>query len=62
VSEDDKVRDYVIVTERGKDTRSLVAKHVVRRGYELLLLKPAEWNLEDIFLKIVTQEQEEALT
>ena len=52
-------RDYLVVSERGRDVRSLLAKCILDSGLELLTLKAAEWNLEDIFLKIVTQEPEE---
>jgi len=61
LSEAGEVREYSIVSERGKDARSQVATNIVRNGFELLMLKPAEWNLEEIFLKIVTSEQQEVL-
>jgi len=54
-----KERDYKIVSEQGKEIRSQLARRVFESGFELLTLKAAEWNLEDIFLKIVTKESEE---
>ena len=52
-------RDYRILCRRGKDVRSEISKCILESGLELLSLKPAEWSLEDIFLKIVTSEQKE---
>ncbi len=55
-------RDYRILCRRGKDARSEIAKFILDSGMELLSLKPAEWTLEEIFLKIVTSEPKELIS
>jgi ABC-2 type transport system ATP-binding protein len=56
VHEAGRVRQYLITAEKNSEIRTRVAKAVLDAGFELHSLKPAEWNLEDIFLKIVTSE------
>jgi len=51
-------REYLITSERGNEIQSQVARKILDAGFELLTLKPTEWNLEDIFLKIVTRDEE----
>ncbi len=57
--EEGKVRHYLVTAERESEIRNRVAKTILNAGFELLALKPSEWNLEDIFLKIITSEGEE---
>ena len=49
-------RNYRIWAERGSDTSSQIAHVIMASGFELLELKTVEWSLEDIFLKLVTNE------
>jgi ABC-2 type transport system ATP-binding protein len=55
-------REYAIAVKQDKDIRSELARHILDSGFELLSLKLTEWDLEDIFLKIVTCETEEAVS
>ncbi len=50
-------RDYRIRSRKSSQARSQIARLVTESGFELLELKTAEWSLEDLFLKIVTDEE-----
>ncbi|OGX05477.1 MAG: hypothetical protein A3G87_09735 [Omnitrophica bacterium RIFCSPLOWO2_12_FULL_50_11] len=52
-------RDYLIVAEHGKEIQSELARRILFSGFELLTLKPVEWNLEEIFMNVVTSEVEQ---
>ena len=54
----DKAGDtYTVETEKDKDLRSQIAKRVVEEGFELLELRSRSMSLEDVFLKLVTEEE-----
>ncbi|MBN2322893.1 MAG: ATP-binding cassette domain-containing protein [Spirochaetes bacterium] len=50
---------YTVETDKGNDLRPLIAKRVVDEGFELLELSSRAMSLEDVFLKLVTVEEEE---
>ncbi len=47
----------VIDTEKDKDLRAEIARKVVEGGFSLLELKARSMTLEDVFLKLVTEEE-----
>jgi ABC-2 type transport system ATP-binding protein len=47
----------VIDTEKDKDLRAEIARKVVESGFSLLELKARSMTLEDVFLKLVTEEE-----
>jgi ABC-2 type transport system ATP-binding protein len=47
----------VIDTEKDKDLRAEVARKIVEGGFSLLELKARSMTLEDVFLKLVTEEE-----
>jgi len=47
----------VIETEKEKDLRAQIAKTIVESGFGLLELKSRAMSLEDVFLKLVTEEE-----
>ena len=49
-------RDYQIRLRKGSEFRSQIARSIMEAGFELLEFKTSEWSLEDIFMKVVTQE------
>lgn len=48
---------YTVEMEKDKDLRSQIAKRVVEGGFELLELRSRSMSLEDVFLKLVTEEE-----
>jgi ABC-2 type transport system ATP-binding protein len=52
---------YSVAHEVGADVREEIAAAVVNAGYGLLELRQAGMSLEDIFLKLTTDENEPAL-
>jgi len=50
----------VVETDRSMDVRPEIARRVVESGRDLLELKLMDLSLEDIFMQLVTEEQEEA--
>jgi len=50
--------EYRIIYKKDKDLRPLISKRVVEAGIELLGIRQISMSLEDIFLKIVVQEEE----
>lgn len=46
-----------VESERGHDLRSVLAAKIVQNGYELYELRPVSLSLEDIFLKLTTEEE-----
>lgn len=53
----EKVNKYVIICERGKDKRQEISSKIVNNGFILLEMKLKEMSLEDIFLKLITKEE-----
>ncbi|MCC6895634.1 MAG: ABC transporter ATP-binding protein [Anaerolineae bacterium] len=49
---------YAIRVKPGKDVRGEVAQKVIEGGYRLLELRPVAMTLEDMFLDLVTKEQD----
>ncbi len=50
-------RQYAVECTTGQDMRHKLASEIVRGGWRLLELKSTEMSLEDIFLKLTTEEQ-----
>ena len=50
---------YSVVARRGNDLREILAKTVVDRGWGLMRLETVSMSLEEIFLKLTTEEQEQ---
>jgi ABC-2 type transport system ATP-binding protein len=56
----DVATSFVIESEHGRDLRREVARAIVERGWGLLELRPADMTLEEIFIRLVTEEDQEA--
>ncbi len=54
----DHTFEYVVETTKEADLRARLAQAVVGKGWGLLELRPADLSLEDIFLRLVTEERE----
>ena len=52
-------RSFVVVSERNRDLRREVSRLIVKRGWGLLELRPADMSLEEIFVRLVTKEAQE---
>jgi len=50
---------YTIDVEKDRDLRAGIAKKIVENGFDLLELKTKSMSLEDVFLKLVTEEERE---
>ena len=48
---------YIIDVEKDKELRALIARKIVESGYALLEMKTRSMSLEDIFLRLVTEEE-----
>ena len=48
---------YIIDVEKDKDIRAELARKVVEKGFGLLEFKPRMLSLEEVFLKLVTEEE-----
>ena len=46
--------DYIVYTKDGKDTRGEIVKLLVENGIEVVMMKPVEMTLEEVFIKTVT--------
>ncbi len=59
----DEARDatvsFVVESERSRDLRREVSRMIVERGWGLLELRPADMTLEEIFIRLVTEEEHE---
>jgi ABC-2 type transport system ATP-binding protein len=59
----DEARDgtasFVVESERHLDLRREVSRTIVERGWGLLELRPADMTLEEIFIRLVTEEEQE---
>ncbi len=49
-------RTYLVESERGRDVRVALAAAMVKNGWGLYELRPADLSLEEIFLHLVTEE------
>jgi ABC-2 type transport system ATP-binding protein len=56
----DGVASYTIATDSGADVREDLARAVVNGGYGLIELRMAGVSLEDVFLRLTTEEEESA--
>jgi ABC-2 type transport system ATP-binding protein len=56
----DLTANYQVDSDTGADVRREVAAVIVRGGWGLLELRPARLSLEDVFLKLMTDENTEA--
>ncbi|MFC1929136.1 DUF4162 domain-containing protein, partial [Chloroflexota bacterium] len=50
---------YIIECSADRDPRSKIIETIVQGGWTLLSLESVEMSLEDIFLKLTTEEEEE---
>lgn len=46
--------DYIVYTKEGKDTRAEIIRHLVDNNIEVVMMKPVEMTLEEVFIKTVT--------
>jgi ABC-2 type transport system ATP-binding protein len=51
---------FVVEAERDRDLRREVSRTIVDRGWGLLELRPADMTLEEVFIRLVTEERQEA--
>lgn len=51
---------YLLEVVRGQELRPELARRIVQAGWELLELKTQEFTLEDVFLNLVTEEEDKA--
>ncbi len=51
---------FVVEAERDRDLRREVSRMIVDRGWGLLELRPADMTLEEVFIRLVTDEPQEA--
>jgi ABC-2 type transport system ATP-binding protein len=49
--------NYTVEMEKDIDLRSRIAKRIIEAGFELLELRSRSMSLEDVFLKLVTEEE-----
>ncbi len=57
-SSDDEAARYMVESKVDVDVRGDLAERIVKKGYTLLEMRPLEMSLEDIFIKLVTDEDE----
>jgi ABC-2 type transport system ATP-binding protein len=55
-----KVVTCIIESKKDRDVRKDVAAAVVRQNWGLLELRPVDLTLEDVFVRLVTEEKERA--
>jgi len=59
----DRARDaavsFVVESERSRDLRREVSRMIVERGWGLLEFRPDDMTLEEIFIRLVTKEEQE---
>jgi len=53
------VVSFVVESERSRDLRRDVSRMIVERGWGLLELRPADMTLEEVFIRLVTEEEHE---
>jgi len=54
----DAAVSFVVESERNRDLRREVSRIIVERGWGLLELRPADMTLEEIFIRLVTEEEQ----
>ncbi len=54
---DNRGSTYIVDFEKEKDLRALIAKKIVENGFGLLEMKSRSMSLEDVFLRLVTEEE-----
>jgi ABC-2 type transport system ATP-binding protein len=54
----DAATTFEVDSDKGRDIRADVASAVVRGGWSLLELRPSRVSLEDVFLKLMTEERD----
>jgi ABC-2 type transport system ATP-binding protein len=54
---DNRGSTYIVDLEKEKDLRALIAKKIVENGFGLLEMKSRSMSLEDVFLRLVTEEE-----
>ncbi len=58
----DEARDaplsFIVESERNRDLRREVSHIIVERGWGLLELRPADMTLEEVFIRLVTEEEQ----
>jgi len=59
VARRDGIASYEVESVRGRDVRREIAKAVVGQQWGLLELRPVQMSLEDVFLQLTTEEQNE---
>lgn len=57
-SELEDVYSFVLSTDQDRDIRKIVSSEIVKNGWGLLELRSVGMSLEDIFIKLVTEEEE----
>jgi len=55
----DATVSFIVESERSSDLRRDVSRLIVDRGWGLLELRPADMTLEEIFIRLVTEEHQE---
>ena len=51
------IYSYMVQVEQNLDLRSIISKTIINNGWELLKLQNVDMSLEEIFLKLTTQEE-----
>ena len=54
----DAATTFEVDSDKGRDIRADVASAIVRGGWSLLELRPSRVSLEDVFLKLMTEERD----
>lgn len=54
----DGIGSYLIETEKTEEIRKALSKAVVSKGWGLLELRPADLTLEEVFIKLVSEERQ----
>ncbi|MBW1917895.1 MAG: ATP-binding cassette domain-containing protein [Deltaproteobacteria bacterium] len=52
--------NYLLEVDKGQEMRPTLARQVVQAGWDLLELRAQEFTLEDVFLNLVTEEENKA--
>jgi len=54
---DNRGSTYIVEVDKEKDLRAVMAKGIVENGFGLLEMKSRSMSLEDVFLRLVTEEE-----
>ncbi len=60
ISRDDHDETLIVETDQSKDLRPQISRTVIENNWDLLEIKLQDFSLEDIFLQLVTKEEEAA--